>query len=321
MEMMKKRVYGILGISSIMSNWNADFSGYPKSISNGRVFGSDKAFKYPMKKMWENQGEKVLYIKSLKVDKGVLIPKTLKERYEQLFPEKKLDKNTETIEVIKNLFKAIDVKNFGATFAYKEDKDISITISITGAVQIGQGFNFYDESSTEVQDILSPFRDPKGKQNKETKENEEAKNSTLGTKIVSDEAHYFYPFNINPLAYKEFVELEITDGYTEEDYLKFKETALSSATSFATNSKVGCDNEFGLFIETEEDFYLPTLTQYIKFEKGEEKNKIILNLSTVLKGVENHIKNIEIYYNPVTTEIVTDISNCKLINILTKKEV
>ena len=312
---MEKRVYGILGISSIMSNWNADFSGEPKSISNGRIFGSDKAFKYPMKKMWENQGEKVLYIKSLKVEKGALIPKTLKERYEQLFP-KKLDKNTETIDVIKNLFKAIDVKNFGATFAEEGNN-----ISITGAVQIGQGFNFYDESNTEVQDILSPFRDPKGKVNKETKENEDAKNSTLGTKIVSDEAHYFYPFNINPLAYKEFMELEITDGYTEEDYLKFKEAALSSATSFATNSKVGCDNEFGLFIETEEDFYLPILTQYVKFEKGEDKNKITLNLSTILKGVENHIKNIEIYYNPVTTKIVTDISNYKLINILTKKEV
>ena len=134
---MEKRVYGILGISSIMSNWNADFSGEPKSISNGRIFGSDKAFKYPMKKMWENQGEKVLYIKSLKIEKGALIPKTLKERYEQLFPEKKLDKNTETIEVIKNLFKAIDVKNFGATFAEEGNN-----ISITGAVQIGQGFNF-----------------------------------------------------------------------------------------------------------------------------------------------------------------------------------
>ena len=307
MRMMKKRVYGILGISSIMSNWNADFSGYPKSISNGKIFGSDKAFKYPMKKMWENQGEKVLYIKSLKIEKGVLIPKTLKERYEQLFREQKLDKNTETIEVIKNLFKAIDVKNFGATFAEEGNN-----ISITGAVQIGQGFNFYDESNTEVQDILSAFKNSK---------DDDAKASTLGKKIVSDEAHYFYPFNINPLAYKEFIELEITDGYTEEDYLKFKEAALSSATSFATNSKVGCDNEFGLFIETEEDLYLPILTQYIKFEKGEEKNKITLNLSTILKGVENHIKNIEIYYNPVTTEIVTDISNYKLINILTKKEV
>ena len=27
---MEKRIYGILGISSIMSNWNADFSGEPK---------------------------------------------------------------------------------------------------------------------------------------------------------------------------------------------------------------------------------------------------------------------------------------------------
>lgn len=27
---MDKRVYGVLGISSIMANWNADFTGYPK---------------------------------------------------------------------------------------------------------------------------------------------------------------------------------------------------------------------------------------------------------------------------------------------------
>ena len=49
--MMEKRVYGVLGISSIMANWNADFSGYPKTTSDGNVFGSDKALKYPMKKM------------------------------------------------------------------------------------------------------------------------------------------------------------------------------------------------------------------------------------------------------------------------------
>ena len=62
---MNKRVYGVLGISSIMANWNADFSGYPKSMSDGTVFGSDKALKYPMKKMWDNEGKKVLYIKSI----------------------------------------------------------------------------------------------------------------------------------------------------------------------------------------------------------------------------------------------------------------
>ena len=75
-----------------------------------------------------------------------------------------------------------------------------------------------------------------------------------------------------------------------------------------------------MFIETEEDFYLPTLTQYIKFEKNEDKNKIILNLNTILSGVEKFIKNIEVYYNPATTELIVDVA-CKKINILTKKEV
>ena len=51
---MDKRVYGVLGISAIMANWNADFSGYPKTITSGEIFGSDKALKYPMKKMWDD---------------------------------------------------------------------------------------------------------------------------------------------------------------------------------------------------------------------------------------------------------------------------
>ena len=35
MSKMNKRVYGVLGISSVMANWNADFSGYPKTITSG----------------------------------------------------------------------------------------------------------------------------------------------------------------------------------------------------------------------------------------------------------------------------------------------
>lgn len=56
--------------------------------------------------------------------------------------------------MITNLFQAADVKNFGATFA--EEKN---NISITGAVQFGQGFNKYEGTSPEEQQILSPFRD------------------------------------------------------------------------------------------------------------------------------------------------------------------
>ena len=81
---MDKRVYGVIGIASIMANWNADFSGYPKTLTDGRVFGSDKALKYTMKKMWDDEGKKVLYIKSMKFSKDkeneILVPRSLKER-------------------------------------------------------------------------------------------------------------------------------------------------------------------------------------------------------------------------------------------------
>ena len=119
---MNKRVYGVIGILSKMSNWNADFTGYPKTTSDGDTFGSDKALKYPMKKMQENQGEKILYIKSMKLSesKGTvsLVPRSLKERYEHLFNVEDLKDCKDSKEVLINLFNALDVKNFGATFAF-----------------------------------------------------------------------------------------------------------------------------------------------------------------------------------------------------------
>lgn len=308
---MNKRVYGVLGISSIMANWNADFTGYPKTISTGEIFGSDKAFKYPMKKQWDNNGEKVLYIKSMILSKDKdavsLVPRTLKERYEYLFGIEDLSKCKDVSEVLKNLFTAVDVKNFGATFA-----EAKMNISITGAVQFGQGFNKYPESEAQEQQILSPFKDGT---------DADAKNSTLGTKIVSDEAHYFYPFVINPHAYDEFVKLGVTDGYTEGDYLQFKDTSLSSATAFATNSKEGCENEFGLFVETELNLYLPNLTEYIEFEKGEDKNTISIHLRDLLEDVKSKVLNIEVYYNPHTTMIDCDLSDVHYYHIVTRKEV
>ncbi|MCI8924616.1 MAG: type I CRISPR-associated protein Cas7 [Lachnospiraceae bacterium] len=312
---MNKRVYGVIGIASIMANWNADFSGYPKTISDGRTFGSDKALKYPMKKMWENEGKKVLYIKSMKFteNKGEtsLVPRSLKERYELLFGESTKDGK----KTLTNLMSAVDVKNFGATYAESGNN-----IAITGAVQIGQGFNVYDQTEPQEQQILSPFRDASKDTSKEG-EKGEAKNSTLGTKIVSDEAHYMYPFVINPQAYKELVELEVTDGYTQEDYENFKRTSLVCATSYATNSKEGCENEFALFVETKPDVYLPNLTSYISFEKEDDKNTIVLSCGKLLKDLGERILSVEIYYNPDTVRMEQDIEGAKVYNILTQNEV
>lgn len=340
---MEKRVYGVLGISSIMSNWNADFSGYPKTTSDGRIFGSDKAFKYPMKKMWVEQGKTVIYIKSFRfhnVVKGTgknkketgevqLIPRTLKERYEQQF-DIELTKNGDRTELLKNLFKAVDIKNFGAAFLEEGNN-----VSITGAVQIGQGFNKYEESSAEEQPILSPFRDGskdnakaqqstlriKKDNDDEDNEDNEAQQSTLGTKIVSDEAHYFYPFAINPKAYKQYIELGVTEGYTQEDYEEFKRTSLIAATSYSTNAKIGCENEFALFIETNEELYLPILTPYIEFSKGEEKNTIKIKLGDLINNLKDRVKSVEIYYNPYTTLLEDDIDCSKKFNIFTLDDI
>lgn len=300
MEKMSKRVYGVVGIKSKMSNWNADFSGRPKTTSDGNIFGSDKAFKYPIKKMWEAEGEKVLYVKSYKNEKDNLQARTLAERFEQIFG-KKVKEIKDKKEVIKYLFSAMDVQNFGATFA--EEKN---NISITGAVQVGQGLNKYEESTTETIEILSPFTDSK---------KEDAKNTSIGKKIVSNEAHYFYPFSVNPENYNIYTnEIEELEGYTKKAYEEFKKGCLIAATAYNTNSKAGCENELAIFVECKENskLYLANLDQYIDFEKQDDKDKIdITRLMEILnkENVKQEIDKIEIYYNSFTTQLIGDLSN------------
>ncbi len=267
-----------------------------------------------MKLMWENEGKKVLYIKSMQFSEGKgeisLVPRSLKERYDCLFGDTAKEDAKHSRKLLTNLMQAVDVKNFGATYAESGNN-----IAITGAVQIGQGFNVYDQTEPQEQQILSPFRDSSKEGDKG-----EAKNSTLGTKIVSDEAHYMYPFVINPQAYKELVELGVTEGYTQEDYDNFKRTALVCATSFATNAKEGCENEFALLVETKPDVYLPNLTSYIAFQK-EEKNVISVSCGKLIKELGERISAVEIYYNPDTTLLKQDVEGAKVYNILTQKEV
>ena len=273
MERMKKRVYGIIGVSSLMSNWNADFTGNPKSTLEGRIFGSDKALKYSFRKLWNDQGRKVLYFKTLKKDN--LQPMELDEKYEELFGEgeksgSKKAKGDKELIVLSNLFNTVDGKQFGITFPSKKYSQFSVT----GAVQIKQGFNFY-KNTVNIQDVLSPFKNSN---------NKDADNSSIGKMIFTDETHYFYPFIINPMAYKEYEKLGLTNGYTEEDYKLFKETALKSVTALNSASKFGCSNEFALFIETDEFLDMPVIDRFLSYEKrtNESKAKIKFNLNSVL---------------------------------------
>lgn len=121
---------------------------------------------------------------------------------------------------------------------------------------------------------------------------------------------------------RKWIKLGVTEGYTEEDYQNFKRTALVATTSYATNAKEGCENEFAIFVETDPDLYLPNLSEYITFKKEEEINVIdISDCTEILSAMKDRIKNVEVYYNPYTTKLVSAIEEAKIYNIVTQKEV
>jgi len=115
-----------------------------------------------------------------------------------------------------------------------------------------------------------------------------------------DEAHYFYGFSVNPNNYNVYKDI-LSAQYTKEDFEDFKRVAMKAVTNFATNSKYGCDNEFALFVEYEDDSkYLPDLSEYIKFDN---ENKEI-DLSVVEELIGDNAK-VEIYADPYKLKIKT----------------
>jgi len=123
---------------------------------------------------------------------------------------------------------------------------------------------------------------------------------------VADEAHYFYSFSVNPANYNDYVALDIDgfEGYTTEAFEKFKKGCLVAATAHNTNSKVGCENEFALFITCKEgsNLYLANIDAYVDFRKEGAENFINLEkISKLLTNKMDQIENIEIYYNDIDT--------------------
>ena len=293
---MKKtnRVYAVVGIGCKMSMWNADMSMSAKRLTDGTIFGSDKALKFAIKDLWNKQGEKILVAKHRNNEYKLL---NLKEIYNMEFGEdlpSKKDKDGLN-KVLKNILKCLDVRNFGTTFAVAD-----INLGITGVVQIGQGLNKWEPATTEIIDILSPYVNPK----------KDGDMTSIGSKTVVDEAHYFYPLTVNPANYNDLIGVvDNYEGYTEEDYLKLKDALLVCATALETNSKTGCENEFALFIECKDgsNLYLANLDSYIKMT-GEDKTRIvdITKLQDLLNTKKEEIKSIEVYYNPYKLQLNYD---------------
>lgn len=307
--MKKNRVIGIIGIGATNANWNADFTGFPRKV-NGVYTASPFCLKYCFRNYWDINGDKVVGLKSYKIDEKSKFqkPRNLEERLISLGINIKGD--TEN-EIQNKLFECIDVACFGATVAIK-----GFTKDYTGSIQFSEGVNKFDESEIFIETILSPY------QNSNKSESSQATN---GTRTCLNEGHYFYDFIVDPQNYRKLIELNPSfKGLSNDNYDKFKEASMQCVNNYNSVAKKGCYNEFAMFIELKEGSFrlINSLTESLKYKKNEETGKGIIDLIDVGKQLEvliDDIESIDVYHNPLNTEIlIGDLDKLKIKNINSK---
>lgn len=296
MAQFKNRVFGAAIVKAVNSNYNADFSGQPRTLPNGTVYATDKAFKYTIKNYLKDEysGEKVFYFKRLSDEFN---PLTLEDTYFKVFDVKEAkDKNV----VTKNILSCIDIRLFGATFAMK-GKGGNIALSIHGPVQINHGINIWAENNIYSEQITAPFSTPGEKEKGMT---------TIGRQSKLEEGHYIHHFSVNPKNLEEIVALAGDEAIdlSEEDINKLKEAMRMGATYYDSTSKAGTENEFLIWVQLKETskLVLPNFNNLIVLKPEKAEGKVVLDLqklSEVIAKNISEIEKVEIYRNDASISI------------------
>lgn len=291
----KNRVYGFAAVKAINSNYNADFSGQPRTLPNGQVYATDKALKYTVKHFLKDvyPNENVFYYKRLNQE---MKPLSLDHAYITMFPEHKdLDakkKDTKSI-VIKDILSCIDIRLFGSTFA-KKAKGGNIALSIHGPVQINHGVNVWHEGNIFSEQITSPLNSKEDSSNDQT---------TIGRQSKLEEGHYVHHFSINPKNLEDITKHggEGTQTLTSGDIDLLKEGLRKGATYYDSAAKAGTENEMLFWLTLKEDskVVLPNFTNLVKVTATEGgKRKFNLSaLNELLAKYNDDIKSAELYFN------------------------
>lgn len=358
MEMIKmenkfnNRVFGAVLVKAVVANYNADFTGSPRTLPNGTVYATDKALKYCIRNYLKGANKNIVFY-TTRYKRENMQPFDIDETYVELFgkypifvkdfnKKDKKDKTNIQKEVengvyndysikeqkddylilskedekdivfidsddkkrkiaLENIFKSIDIRLFGATYASQEKvkingKEQKITFSVHGNVQITHGLNIYAENNIFTEDIVSPLRNS----------NEKSKDSmqtTIGNQTVLEEGHYLHNFTINPKNSEELVKLIDNQGYlTTDDIIQFKEAINRGVSYLDSASKIGVENEFSIFVTLNENerIQLPSFTTLIKVEAQEDSFKRKLDLSEISmllneEGIKDKINSVEVY--------------------------
>ena len=295
MAEFKKRVYGCAIVKAINSNYNADFSGQPRTLPDGIVYATDKAFKYSIKKYLKDAYENanIFYMKTLNDN---LNPRSLDERYENLFKALPKD-DTNKKDVAKNLLSCLDVKLFGATFTSGNN-----SVSVHGPVQINHGVNIWKDNNIYTEQITSPFRNEKKGKDRET----ENSMTTIGRQSRLEEGHYLHHFSINPGNLDDISEIVGEDvKLNDADIDKLKVGMRRGVTWYDSASKAGCENEMLVWVELKEGekLVLPSFATLINLEEEKENGKCVYDfeaLTNKLEEIKSSVESVEVYYNKQT---------------------
>jgi len=358
------RVFGAVLVKATVANYNADFTGSPRTLPNGVVYATDKALKYAIRNYFKLESSNNIFY-TTRYKKENMQPLDIDETYVELFgeypslkeikkkPKEKEDKynlrikeevdkfinensgyeivnqiknnyllkkeeennksnfviigqkpdDIKRIPILQNLFKSLDIRLFGATFASKEGN-----ISIHGNAQITHGINIYHENNIFTEDITSPFRNSNEKSG-------DSQQTTIGNQTVLEEGHYLHNFTINPKNSEELIKLIDNQGYlTTDDIDKFKEAINRGVSYLDSASKIGVENEFSIFVTLKENekIQLPSFTTLIKVADQEESFKRKLDLSEIkalLDDVSDKIEKVEIYIDSTKLDYDDEIFN------------
>ena len=304
MAEFKKRVYGCAIVKAINSNYNADFSGQPRTLSDGIVYATDKAFKYSIKKYLKDAYENV-YVFYMKTLNDNLNPRSLDERYENLFgPISKEEAKKKKKEIAKNLLSCLDVKLFGATFAG------CTNVSVHGPVQINHGINIWKDNYIYSEQITSPFRNEASNKASNTDDDPVTENSmtTIGRQSRLEEGHYLHHFSVNPGNLDDISNI-VGEGVklSAADIEKLKVGMRRGVTWYDSASKAGCENEMLVWVELKEGskLVLPSFATLINLEEEKDKDngKCVYDfeaLTNKLEDIKSSVESVEVYYNKQT---------------------
>ncbi len=288
----KNRVFGCAVVKAINSNYNADFSGQPRTLPDGTVYATDKAYKYTVKNFFKAvyPDETIFYFKSLNENMN---PISLDETYVKHFGDYPKDKKTIKQVVAGKLLSCLDIRLFGATFAGK-----NINISIHGPVQINHGINIWHENNIFSEQITSPFS------NKSNDPDAERGMTTIGRQSKLQEGHYLHHFSVNPETLTEIKTLagEEAQAVSLDDITKLKAAMRQGATFYDSASKAGTDNEILFWVQLNEDskLILPAFTDLVKALPEKQDGKTVFDfekVSQLLSGFSSEIEAIELYIN------------------------